>query len=383
MFRLYKCQSDSNCVNRNRLLQFARSSLFLLCLWPVLTSAMVTVNLFEVTIPVVDESQAVRQEALTQGLSDVLIKISGDRQVLNKLTVPPAGPYVQQYRYTALSPAELKSGAEKSSGNEKAVSHRLWITYNGTRIMELLRQNEIPVWSEHRSEVVIWLAVRDGKNQYILKESDSSPIKSAVQRVPRRRGIPLIWPRYDNNDRTQVTYTDIRAGFSGQIEMASQRYSSGPIIAINLGRSGNNWLLDASLIMDGNSRRWNYQGRKYSVLLSQAMNELVDAMAKEFAVVGSRDTSRWQRLLVEFEGVNSVDGYRLVEKSLTSMPVVKSALLAQLESERVIFQLDLRAEVDQFLNQLRNSRDFMELPSANLTLNPSQRQSVYRFQLKQ
>ena len=52
---------------------------------PLTASAVVVEDLFEVEMPVLDESKAIRRAALDDGLIEVLIRVSGDSNILEKV----------------------------------------------------------------------------------------------------------------------------------------------------------------------------------------------------------------------------------------------------------------------------------------------------------
>jgi len=194
--------------------------LVLLCFSGNATAELVN-DFYDVTLPVADESSAVRDAAMADGLAEMLIRQSGDGSILQKIEPPRATSYVKQYRYEPLSPPDPNNPDAK----------QIRMQYNSTLVMDLLRQNQLPIWGDHRLPAVVWLAVRDGTNQYVLRAGDASVIKTQVDKLLRQRGIPDTWPTYDQQDQAIVKFADIWAGFSGPLQKASVRYGQGPILA--------------------------------------------------------------------------------------------------------------------------------------------------------
>ncbi len=198
-----------------------------LCLSGNATAELVS-DFYDVTLPVADESTAVRNAAMADGLAEILVRQSGEGDILQKLTPPSASGYVKQYRYEPLSPPDPKDPDAK----------QIRMQYNGTLVMSFLRKNGFPIWGDHRPVTVIWLAVRDGGNQYVLRNSDVSVFKTQIDKLLRQRGIPAVWPAYDRQDQAVLKFADIWAGFSDPLKQASARYSNGPILAGNLAWNG-------------------------------------------------------------------------------------------------------------------------------------------------
>ena len=103
--------------------------------------------------------------------------------------------------------------------------YNLIILYNGSLMEKYLFENGFPVWDKHRPELVVWLAVRDGSNEYVLKDADESLLKVAANDALTRRGIPVCWPLYDVEDRDILSIAEIRGGFKEPVIDASKRYS--------------------------------------------------------------------------------------------------------------------------------------------------------------
>ena len=324
-----------------------KTLLFLLwisVLAPLTASAVVVEGLFEVKMPVLDESKAIRRAALDDGLIEVLIRVSGDSNILEKIKAPAAGSYVKRYEYL-VKPAVEKNGSP---------SQQLWVRYNSTRVLDFLRQQAIPIWGDRRVQAVVWLAVHDGSQRYILKNHDVSLIKDKAETAFGRRGIPAIWPENDAVDRQAVRFSDIWAGFVDPLKQASKRYSSGPVIAATMGWDGQMWKGEWSLLMGDEVTKWSLRGQDYANLIVKATDSIADVMGKKFAVLETFDVSQQKSVAVEVDRVKDVEDFRRVEKYLSSLSAVQSVQLSQVGSDRVFFDLTLRSEVDDLLNLIKS-----------------------------
>jgi len=313
-------------------------------LLPLGVSAVVVDGLFEVKMPVLDESKDIRRAALDDGLAEVLIRISGDSHILEKVTIPEASSYVKRFKYL------VQAAATK----EDEPSKLLWVRYNATRVFDFLRQQSIPIWGDRRTQAVIWLAVRDGGQRYILKNKDQSLIKLKVNAALNRRGIPVIWPENDARDQQTVYFPDIWASFTDPLKQASKRYSPGPVIVANMGWDGQLWKGDWSLVMGDDVSKWSLKGAEYESLIAKAADLMADVMGQKFALMETSDVSQLKMLAVEIDQVKNVEDYRRVEKYLLSLSAVQSVQLSQIDAERISFDLSLRSEVDDLLNLIES-----------------------------
>lgn len=319
--------------------------LFLLTIASLQSHAVVVANLYNVELLVTDQRTKTRNAAFADGLAEVLIRASGNHAVLDQIRISSASAYVQQFLYKEIDDEEANDGG----ANKPAARYRLLVRYNPGKIIELLRANAQPVWSEHRNEAVIWLAVRDGSNRYILKRNDLSALKTSVEAVASRRSLPVVWPLYDSRDRQQLTFADVWAAFAGPVNTVSARYSDGPVVIGRLAWNGNQWSGEWSVFIDQITRSWVFTNRDYDALISQAMELSIDEIGGHYAVLDAQVGSGSPDLLVEIEQVNSIAAYRKLDQYLGSLPAVKGVRLVSMDvGGHVVFAVSLRSRQEDF-----------------------------------
>jgi hypothetical protein len=145
--------------------------------------------------------------------------------------------------------------------------------------------------------------------------------------------------------------------------------------------NGASWVGDWTLFMGNESRRWTLKEKNYAALISQAIDLVADTIGQKFAVLESTDTQGLEQILVEIDQVGSVKKFRQVQKYLSSLPVVYSVSLSQVEPERVAFKLTLRSEVDDFLKLINTDTRMMPLVTADTGSVNGIAKPVYRFKL--
>jgi hypothetical protein len=313
-------------------------------------------DFYDVTLPVADETREVRNAAMADGLAEILVRQSGEGDILQKLAPPSATAYVKQYRYEPLSPPDPKDPNAK----------QIRMQYNSTMVMDFLRKNGFPIWGDHRPVAVVWLAVRDGGNQYVLRNSDISAFKTQIDKLLRQRGIPAIWPAYDRQDQSILKFADIWAGFSDPLKQASARYTRGPILAGNLAWNGSAWSSAWTLIDQHFGQQTSLRGADYEQRLSDAINQLSDVMGKQYAVLESIDRSDDKKMAMEIENVGSLASFVRVKKYLSSLQAVQDVQMKRISGNKVEFSLSLRSTVDDFINLLAASSRLKPLSDAEL-----------------
>lgn len=316
-------------------------------------------GLYDVDVLVADESASVRWAAFKQGLDEVFIRISGDSVVMDKLKRPTPKTYVKQYSY---EPVPVSAGLTPITNKAGVVlTHRIKIQYNGSAMEKYLLDKGFPVWGKHRPEVVVWLAVRDGTNEYVLKDADQSLLKTVAEEALSRRGVPGRWPLYDYKDRKKLSIADIRGGFKDQVVNASKRYSRGPSLTGSLLWNGKQWQSSWSLLMEGGNRHWSLIDMDYNQLINKSIDQAADALGVVFAVNNKKNKQQLAKIQLDVQAVNSITTYHHVEDYLTSLSLVEKAIPLKVDGQKAVFEVTLRSSEEDFLNLIKNSAELIKV----------------------
>ena len=333
-----------------------RARLFIACVvfFAGAANASQVVSLYDADILVADESTSTREKAFQQGLDEVFIRIAGDSVVMDKLKRPSPSRYVRQFSYEPV-PNPLP--------DEKGViqTHRLNIQYNGSLMQKYLLDNGFPVWGEHRPDLVIWLAVRDGTNEYVLKDSDKSQLKAAIDTALTRRGVPERWPLYDATDRKILSVADIRGGFKDPVIKASKRYTRGPALTGSMIWNGKEWQSSWSLMLDSGNKHWSLVGADYTTLLNKVIDQAADALGVVFAITDASNKQNLVIIQLDIQGVNSVQKFQRAESYLSDLSSVTLVRPVKVDAKNVIFELTLRSAEADFLNLIHNDAELIKV----------------------
>ncbi len=334
---------------------FAKISVFV-CLLSAFNLAIAgyVEGLYDVDVLVTDESAVTREKAFIQGLDEVFVRISGDSIVMDKLKRPAASRYIKQYSYDPV---------EKPVPDENGVLqiHRLKIQYNGSMMEKYLLDNGFPAWGANRPDVIVWLVVRDGRNEYVLKDVDQSLLKTAAVDALQRRGIPNQWPVYDKKDKRILSVSDIRGGFKEPVADASQRYTRGPALTGSMIWNGKQWQSSWSLLMEGESRYWNLDDVDHKKLINNSIDQAADALGVIFAVHTTDDKQKLASVLLDVQAVNSIENYRYVENYLTGLSAVDRVKPHMVDGQKAVYEVLLRSNEEDFLNLIKNDAELAEV----------------------
>lgn len=324
------------------------------CLWlpgPVVLAA----SLYEAEVPVADQSVAARGPALRAALEEVLVRVSGDRGVAGQpataalLSQPDA--FVQQFGYQPAPP-----------GSD--VPWQLRVRFDGAGLERALRERGLPYWGGERPETLVWLAVEEGGRRQLLGEPDRSEVRARVEAAARRRGLPLIFPLLDLEDRAQVGFSDVWGGFLEPVLAASRRYRPQALLVGRLHQSGTGaWQASWILRVQDSEQRWSGRDLTLGALAAEGVERVADELSARFAVV---DSGADGRVRITVEGMVDLDDYARLNRYFASLSVVRSVQLQALAGERADYLLQLQSDLAGFERALTLGSVLRPDPDAGL-----------------
>lgn len=297
-------------------------------------------NLYDASVEVVGKGADTRTEGFRRALEQTIIRVSGSSAVLSSpdiaelLEAPER--FVQQYRYEALDTGD--GGDSGAAGEEPAPTHRLDVSFAGARLDDALRELGIVAWGRQRPEVLVWLAVDDGGERYIVDADGSSPTHSELMAQADERGLPLLLPLLDVTDRSRLEFVDISAGFLDAVERASDRYRAEAVLVGHLQRLGGGWKADWNLLGVGERRAWSARARALDDAVASGVHGATDRLAA--ALAGRTGVRTALRLRVQ--AVDSLADYARVGNYLNSLVRVRSASVARVTPREAVFAVDLQ-----------------------------------------
>jgi len=316
-------------------------SIFILFILSANVQASVIKHIYEVNLPVISQEKQIRGAAFEQGLIEVSVRISGNSLAPTQIDLKKATRMVRQYRYKTMTQPEIDAYMKKTA-TLIAPKFKLWMQFDGSKVKQLLRDNGLPIWGYQRPNVLVWLAVKDGRNRYVLKKSDVSQIKDAVTNEAKQRGLPVIWPEYDSQDKKVVKFIDVWGEFWEPIKQASKRY---PVDAVILGRmnwSNGNWTVNWSLLMEDQTESWKLSALDLDVLMSSGVGVATDHISSRFAVFA--DSANDGELLLRVSDLNSVSRYAKASHYLSSLAPVKNVYATEVGRSQVDFHIELSGD---------------------------------------
>jgi uncharacterized protein len=263
-----------------------------------------------------------REEGFRATLEQVLVRMTGRRDVADRpeaaSLLENAAAFAQQFRQPA--------------------PNRFWAAFDGAALEQELRTLGLPVWGTERPSTLLWIAVDAGGGRRFVIASGAEfeeevAIREEVFEVARARGLPMVLPLMDAEDRAHASFAEVWGGFEDSIRAASERYGADAVL---VGR------LTADDPGHGRWTLFNADGiERWSGGVGESIGRLADGFAARFAVVTAGES---RAVLLRVRGVDSIDDYGRISRFLASLTAVESLGVETIEHDEIVYRVALRGE---------------------------------------
>jgi hypothetical protein len=319
-------------IPNNTMTTIIRGWLLAILLMTSAAQAEMVANLYEAETPVVGQGGEARAEGIRQAFAQVLVKISGDRGLLShpetdKL-LQRASSYVQQYRYRMLKQGNGMIGTPNAD-------RLLWVRFDERAVNRLLRKSGVPVWGGTRPSVLVWLGEEQGASRGLVSLEQQSILKSTIKQAAEERGLPMLLPLMDLEDRNALPVSDLWGGFESDIRRASQRYLPDVILVGRMRNYGSEWQGEWTLYLPDTVNRWQTRAGSQRELAAEGVQQTADALAMRFAP--QQVTEGSSSLRIRIHGLSQLADYVLVRDYLESLAMIEKLDLLDADAGKVSF----------------------------------------------
>lgn len=270
---------------------------------------------YQISTPVASQAPEARAEAAGKALKNMLWRLTGGKQAEQNAAMASvfsrAETYAESFSYTA--------------------SGQVTFTFSAQALNQLIKDYALPYWPANRPKVLVWSA-SNGR----WSAEDSAGI-AELKAQASLRGITLVFPKYDSDDRTALSLEQFKALDHEALLNASFRYSLDTILAVQWTDSSSHWQFD---------HRGDKRAGENAV---QGIDQLADFLASRYAVGGSAAAAT-----NAFVGVSaaSLSEFKQIADYLKKHSLVTSSRLVQTNGHELVFEISLRASLSQFNSSL-------------------------------
>jgi hypothetical protein len=305
--------------------------------------------LFTAEVEVADAGPEARAEGIVAAFAAVVTKVTGRPDPLALPEWPrlssEADRLLVEYRYRVDAPASL---AEDPLTPRRTL---LSVRFDRSGLERLLRDLRIPLWGDTRPTTLLLMAVERGTERFIYSHESLPQAAAAIESASRGRGIPLLEPLMDLEDRATLQFNEVWGGFPEAIERTAARYGPDAVLVGRLFSEGEpQWRAQWSLHLGTAREGWQSQG-SLETTLAQGIDQLADRLAQRYvpdnatseqrvalAVTGIRDPQGYARVMTFLGGLTAVKGIR---PRLASREVLELELVSEVAPESLLRTIGL------------------------------------------
>lgn len=282
-------------------------------------------DLNRAVVPVASQSSADLHPALESAFSQVMIKMSGQSQIMTvpgiQKQLPFVEKFVQKYSY---------------------LDSNIKVTFDQHALVSLLSETQQPIWLSTRPSTLIWLSVND-LAPVVLTPEDPDPRAVILQNNAAARAIPVVFPTIENSPST-AEQSETSGGALDQValEKIAEHYETSAILYGQLkpgvDESG---LVDWVFIWRGQTWVWHDEGAQ-TAILQAGIDKVADLMASQLAVNLSQGARHplWLAIL----GINNLTDYNAALSMLKELPPVLGVIVQDVGSHGLLLQVTVTGE---------------------------------------
>lgn len=265
------------------------------------------------TVPVAGQSSSDLHNAMVKAFTQVLIKISGNSQIL-------AVPAIQ---------SQL-ANPEKFSQKYSYLNGSVQIAFDERALITLLAQTQQPVWLSVRPATLIWLSI-----------NGQTPIAASAefQSSAEGRAIPISFVTMTADDQSDwKTKTSGAAFDQPALEKIAGRYQQPAILygEFTQPAADNHWTVNWTFVWRGQIWQWHDAGAQNG-WQQTAIDKIADIMGGQLATnLNLQDAnSNWLAVM----GISNVTDYLAMLNTLKQFPPVLGVVIQDVGSKGVLLQV--------------------------------------------
>ena len=235
------------------------------------------------------------------------------------------------------------------------------VNFAAALIDDLLAGAGIPVWDGNRPSVLVWMVLQSSSGDREFLTADSNPeIVKVMQDFAADRGLPIIFPVLDFEDRRALSENVAWNLDEAAISSASERYGADSILAGRLHFTASNELVGLwQFQFQGEASVFDGFDSELQSYLYDPLNRITTQLAGYFAILPESTDGGSIRLRIE--GIKNLNAYSSLLNYIENLGLVSLVTTAEVDGERIELQLNLVGDTRQLYEQIALDRDLLPI----------------------
>jgi len=306
-----------------------------------------------------------RNRAFGNALRQVLLKVTGNSAIFSntgiRRALANADDYVDTWSYRTVS---FDKTAAELPVSEDSNNIELDVSFFEPQIQALLEESAIPFWPENRPYTLVWAVVENELGDRQLAGDgvgESEEVQRIMEGEADRRGLPLLFPIMDFEDRQAISVDRIWELDEESLALASRRYQSESVLAMRIFRTiGGEVVAKSSYLF----RDQVFTRDAFEEPLTDFIGQSVDMAAYELAgyygILLSGTQSRMEVNLT-VNGIRSVEDYAGLLGYVNELTDVSEYQVASVNNETIQLRLSTGGQIRQLVETIALNRSLSPL----------------------
>ena len=300
-------------------------------------------TLYQATVHVNTQSVEERSKVIPSALGQVLIKISGNTQIL-------ANPYIQSHLANADTLVqEFSYSASKTPGSK--TTYLLQISFDMNGVNQWLRNANAPVWGQNRPLIMNWVLFETPNTPpEIIHNHSLNPISQLLNQYAYQRGIPMIFPAMDVTDFNQVKQEDIKSFSTVKTTKASSRYKSEAVLIGYVEQDKQGFKTQWKLSLGNDQWQWNVPGKTLNEIVPSVINKVADTLSARYAIVTTNTIQK--DVALKILGITEQDDFTQLVRYLNHLAPVVDVAILRITGNEIFLNIKLRSSQESFIQTI-------------------------------
>jgi hypothetical protein len=299
--------------------------------------------LYQMVLPVATDDAAVREAAFASAFEQLLIKISGNSQILVEnpdLKKINAVNEVASYHY---------QGLEKPSAEE--LPFLLTVNFQEPSVLDNLKKINQVAWTDTRPTLLAWITIRDQQGLRLLGVDLDDELLQKSQDLAEQRGIPWITPLVDLSTLNQISLDDITHSNWALLEKVSAPYQHGATLLLQITQNiDGSWTTHSQLLIDEATQEWTLIGPEKAALLTRTLNTVMDAFAHHYTILLATPDNT---VTLQINQVSTLEQYIKTKDLLSHLSMIPQISTSEVSPSNIRFTLKIKGDEATLQNALK------------------------------
>lgn len=301
-------------------------------------------TLYQSEVSVNTQSAQERSKAIQLALAQVLIKVSGDNQIL-------VNPYIKSHLNSAETLAQEFSYRTAETTPGVTTTYLLQVHFDVKGVNQWLRDANAPLWGQNRPTIISWIEFESpNKPPEIISHDSTNDLVNLIKQYADKRGIPVIIPIMDVSDLNQITIDDVKNMSIPKISLAGKRYGSNIILIGHVIQNAQGFTTQWKLSMGNDQWEWDLPGSALADIIPVLVNKVADTVSARYAVVTTNTIQK--DVSLKIIGITQQNDFTQLVRYLNHLTPVADVSILRITGNEIFLSVSLRSTQQSFIQTL-------------------------------